>query len=277
MFKKRKYSKNITGFTVIELLVVVALISLLASIVLVSLRGQLEKAHFAKILQFSTSVNHLLGAYTVTEWKFNQSSGNEVKDSSRNGNDLDFLNIIGGGWVSSSLPFQDNALNFKDGDSARTTDGTTESSVLFNLRGSDVTISAWIKLNEPGPFLFISTLPVYQNIYFLGLNYDKKLIMGVGDEENSILTSNKELLLNKWYFVLGTYNDKTQKATLYINDEKDAEGIITPAFGEEAAITKYFYMRTTFSGYLRHIYPFQSVLSDFDIAELHVYSKSLDL
>jgi len=72
--------KSGKGFTVIELLVVVAIIGLLSSIVLVSLKSPREKAKIAGILQYSASLHHLLGADIVGEWKFednfNDTSGN---------------------------------------------------------------------------------------------------------------------------------------------------------------------------------------------------------
>lgn len=82
MLKKQK------SFTVIELLVVIAIIGLLASIVLVALRGSTEKARLAKVIQFSASIKHALGAYILAEWNFDNDIGAEVvHDTSGNGLD----------------------------------------------------------------------------------------------------------------------------------------------------------------------------------------------
>lgn len=74
------------SFTLIELLVVIAIMGLLSSIVLVNLKGTREKARIAKILEFSQSVNHALGAYAVGIWRFEEGQGSTAYDSSGYGN-----------------------------------------------------------------------------------------------------------------------------------------------------------------------------------------------
>ncbi|MDO8436084.1 MAG: LamG-like jellyroll fold domain-containing protein [bacterium] len=74
------------AFTLIELLVVIAIIGLLASIVLVYLKGTREKARIAKALDFSQTINHVIGAYAVGIWRFDEGSGTIASDSSGYGN-----------------------------------------------------------------------------------------------------------------------------------------------------------------------------------------------
>ncbi len=59
------------GFTLIELLVVIAIIGLLASIVFVSLGGFQDDARVTASLQFSSNIDHGLGAYAVGKWPLN--------------------------------------------------------------------------------------------------------------------------------------------------------------------------------------------------------------
>jgi type II secretory pathway pseudopilin PulG len=70
----------------IELLVVIATIALLAGIVLVSLKGVIEKARIVKVLKFSQSIQNVLGADVVGIWTFDDQT-NPTKDTSGYGND----------------------------------------------------------------------------------------------------------------------------------------------------------------------------------------------
>ena len=94
MRKKQKsfFNKKNKGFTVAEILVVIAIIVLLGSIVLVATKNAREKARIAKLLQFSASIYHALGANIIGEWKFEETAdgtcpgSEDICDSSGNGN-----------------------------------------------------------------------------------------------------------------------------------------------------------------------------------------------
>lgn len=58
---------------------------LLASIVLVSLSGARDKARIAVGFQFSSSVHHALGTYTVGIWDFDDSTANDTSGNDNNG------------------------------------------------------------------------------------------------------------------------------------------------------------------------------------------------
>ncbi len=75
MCKIRGYTKN-RGFTLVEILLVLGIISLIASLILIVTTKAREKARIAKLLQFSANVNHALGAYLLAEWKFEESGDN---------------------------------------------------------------------------------------------------------------------------------------------------------------------------------------------------------
>ena len=113
--------KRNKSFTLIELLVVIAVIGLFASIVLVVLRDVGERARIAKTLEFSHSINHVLGAYAVGIWDFEriEQPGNRVTDRSGYGND----GTVHGAELVSGLEQLGNALSFDGvGDYVRVVD-----------------------------------------------------------------------------------------------------------------------------------------------------------
>lgn len=60
------------AFTIIELLVVMAIIGLLASIVLVSTQGAKERGKVGKSMAFAGNIQRSLGAYLVASYDFNK-------------------------------------------------------------------------------------------------------------------------------------------------------------------------------------------------------------
>ncbi|MDO8650307.1 MAG: LamG domain-containing protein, partial [Candidatus Berkelbacteria bacterium] len=102
-------------------------------IVLVSLKGTREKARIAKAKDFSQTVNHVIGAYAVGIWKFDEGSGSIANDSSGYGNNG---TIYGATRVAGILG---SALSF---------DGVDDYVEAPVLTPSYVTVEAWINMTS---------------------------------------------------------------------------------------------------------------------------------
>lgn len=126
------------GFTIVELLVVIAVIGFLASVILVSMQGVREKARIAKGLDFSHSIQHILGAYAVGWWNFETIEADRVIDGSGYGKH----GTIYGATLVSGLEQLGNALSF---------DGNDYVSVQPILTGNSAfTAEAWVRPADTG-------------------------------------------------------------------------------------------------------------------------------
>ncbi len=74
------------GFTLVEILVVLAIVSLLASIVVSSTNAAREKARINAGLYFATNLDHVIGDQAGGMWNFDDCSGSSVSDRSGNNN-----------------------------------------------------------------------------------------------------------------------------------------------------------------------------------------------
>jgi len=75
------------AFTLLELLVVITIIGVLASIVVVSMSGSTDSATIAKGKAYAQQVHALLGSNAVGIWNFDEGTGDTVYDISGYGND----------------------------------------------------------------------------------------------------------------------------------------------------------------------------------------------
>ena len=125
------------AFTLIELLMVIAIIGLLSSIVLAALSSTRDKGRIAAGQKFDVSAKHAIGDQLVGSWSFNEGSGLTSSDLSGNGATATLVN--GPVWVN-SMPNFGKALSFDGNDDYITMPNNTA------LNPADITISMWVYL-----------------------------------------------------------------------------------------------------------------------------------
>ncbi len=81
----RMINKN-NGFTLLELLIVISIVGILASVTIISYGSYQEKTRQKTAMQWSKSVHSLLGANAVGIWSFDNIIGNTVYDTSGKNN-----------------------------------------------------------------------------------------------------------------------------------------------------------------------------------------------
>ena len=129
------------AFTVIELLLVVAIIGLLSALVLVGVKTSKEKSKIAASKQFGANINHALGADAVGVWTFDNVGANVPDDS---GNGLT-------GTIHGSPDVVDGIIR-----KALYFDGSSDYIQIDNETAfdniADFTYSAWVKAEDPSGY-----------------------------------------------------------------------------------------------------------------------------
>jgi prepilin-type N-terminal cleavage/methylation domain-containing protein len=213
-------NKAKAGFTLTEILVVIAVIGLLSSIIFAITRGADEQGRIAKGLYFGQHLHNSLGSYAAGIWNLDEGSGTTTNDTSGWGNNGTLVNSPTWRCATTDPTYTPSgegcSLEF-DGSDNYVNCGN--SSVLNPT--VKVTFEGWIKLDsyagtEYSPMIF-RTLA-----YTIGIRPTGKVTYWLG----SYRDSERTVQLNLWTHLVLAYDG--------INTNLYIDGILDKTFSGDS-------------------------------------------
>lgn len=228
------------SFTLIELLMVIAIIGLLASVVLVAIKGTKDKARIAKGLEFSQSIFHSIGANVVGIWGFDNCAAQDTSGYKNNG-------TIYGATCVSDTPH--SIIGQGSGKNALSFDGVNDYVQLpSKMKIGAKTIELWV---YPTDATHANTLDVLlaetaatSNSYGNQIYWDHNLHIFHWSLFHSVAgnyyinLSSSVFSPNAWYYLVFTWNGTTNTngVKCYVNGILNTQ---TTATGIETTVPTY--------------------------------------
>ena len=213
------------GFTLIELMVVISIISLLSSVVMTSLSSARAKAVLTATEEFQAGIDHAIRDQLVGEWLFNNGSSQttQLADSSGFGNNG---TLVGSGsYMSTGGYNSQGAFNFS---------GSGYISTGFGMAsGGQGTINLWVNPSSIGT---IGILQSPSNGLLMRMYSSGQLDVGV-HSGGDITFNNFFTTAGKWYMITIVWNGSA--ITVYQNGTKmtsSSNGVNTPVSIQNLAI-----------------------------------------
>ena len=216
------------AFTLIELITVIFIIGLIASIAIVVMTGTRTKAKLAAGQSFDASTYRAVGDQLVGEWLFDEGSGAVAKDTTGNHNGT----IVGATWTTG---VSGGALNFTPG-------SYVSLGSDLSLNPPNFTITAWVKPGDfSGSYNYIYSnsrdcCGAYNGIdFFISGNTPGGIIWNGGETymPSSTKISNDPI----WTFVALSYSGSV--LALYVNGQLVKSAASTLGVGSPASWPNY--------------------------------------
>ncbi|MEK7510606.1 MAG: LamG-like jellyroll fold domain-containing protein [Patescibacteria group bacterium] len=210
--------KSSRSFTVIELLVVLAMVGLLSAVILVSLNNAREKGIEARAKSFHGTVSRSLGAQSVGIWRLEEESGVTAVDDSGNQNNGTLHSGV------TRLTSGACSLGFgRCGDFNGLGGHIYDiSSNPFEYRGGDMTIAMWVNQDVGETWGYLISKPWNgSGVYNYRINLDPTDTLSFtlrGETEWGTAIPNK-LQEGKWTYIVVSLKGTSQEVTIYMNGQ----------------------------------------------------------
>jgi len=256
--------KNQRSFTLIEVLMVITIIGLLASIILITTKGARERAKIAKSLNFAAQVHHVLGAYAVGIWDLDDQV-NPTADASG----YDNHGTITGATFTADTPSGKGYALDLDG-----AGDYVSVSPFDNLRGAtQFTIAFWAKFDVPQDSIFwrnggwLTEVGATQYRFRFNLDNDWRANFYINH------------IVGQWHHVVISWDGTWTKG--YINGELKLDSNLDSAFSVMSDNSDNLYIghrSAYFSGFIDDVRIYSEALSSAQIRKLYVEgAKKKDL
>jgi len=262
--------KNQKAFTLMELLVVIAVIGLLSSIIFAITRGANEQGRIAKGLYFSQHLHNSLGSYAAGIWSFDEGTGTTANDTSGWDNNGTLVNAPTWRCATTDPDYtpsgQGCSLEFNG-----STNYVSVSDSILDMDG-DFAVELWLNpTTSPGSYKRFLTLIDEANNLQLTI-YNGQLSWRFGGLTNR---TTEAIPLGIWSHFVFVRDSVSGNNSMYINSVKTTDTVTGPtANGSYSAIGGGYSDSYMFHGLVDEVHIYSTVLTAVQIESR--YYVSLD-